>query len=153
MAVLVEAGVEGGLLAAPADGLDLLQLVCHHQQMIAAGEELPFEVRPQAVAHDGDVAVVHQMHQIVDIGLLQELGLVHDDAGILLQLLIRHLLHLVEVDAGVGQTDAGGYHVVAVPCIQPGLHQQGGLSPLLVVEPCHQGVGGLAGAHRPVFEV
>ena len=81
---LIEAGIERRLLAAPTDGLDLLQLVRQHQQVVAALEQLALEVRPQAVADDGDAAVVHQMHQIVDLVLGEELGLVDDDAGVAL---------------------------------------------------------------------
>ena len=153
VALIVKAGVEGRLFAAPADGLDLLQLVRQHQQVIAAGKQVALEVRPQTVADDGNIAVVHQMHQIVDLLLGEELGLVHDDAGVFLQLLVGHCLHLVEVDAGVLQADAGGHHVVAVPCVQLGFYQQGFLTPLLVVEAGHQRVGAFAGAHGSVFEV
>ncbi|CAN4012163.1 N-acetylmuramoyl-L-alanine amidase AmiA, partial [Dysosmobacter welbionis] len=128
-------------------------LVGHHQQGLAAGEQVPLEVRPQAVADDGDAQVIHQTHQVHDLLPGQKLGLVHDDAGVLLQFHDRELLHLVKVDAGIGEADAGNHHVVPVPGIQPGLDQQGLLPPLLVVEPGHQGVCGLAGTHGPVFEI
>ena len=153
MTVLVKPGIEGRLLAAPADGLDLLQLVRHHQQVVAAGEQVALEVRPQAVADHGNIAVVHQMHQIVHLLLGEELRLVNDDAGVLLQFVLRHGAHLIKVDARVLQTDAGVDHVVAVPGVQPGLHQQRLLPPLLVVEPRHQRVGCLAGAHGSVLEI
>ena len=107
MAVLVEAGVEGGLLAAPADGLDLLQLVGHGQQIIAALEQLAPEVHLQPVAQHRDAAVVHQVHQVKYLVLGEELGLVDDDAGVFLQFLVGHSPHFVKIDAGVGQADAG----------------------------------------------
>ena len=37
--------------------------------------------------------------------------------------------------------------------VHPGLHQQGLLAPLLIVEPSHQSVGRFTGAHGPVFEI
>ena len=121
--------------------------------MVAAGEQVALEVRPQPVADHRDAAVIHQVYQMVYLLLGQELRLVDDDAGVLFQLLLRRGAHLVEIDAGVLQPDAGVDHVVAVPGIHPGLHQQRLLSPLLIIEPRHQRIGGLAGAHGPVFEV
>ena len=112
--------------------------------MIAAGEQVALEVRPQPVADHGDVALVHQVYQVVHLLLCQKLRLVDDDAGVALQFFIRHGLHLVEIDAGVLQADAGVHHVVAVPAVQPWLDHQRLLSPFLVVEPRHQRVGGFA---------
>ena len=43
--------------------------------------------------------------------------------------------------------------MVPVPLVQPGLHQQCFLAPLLIVEPGHQGICRFAGAHGSVFEV
>ena len=153
LAVFVEPGVEHSLFAAPADGLDLLQLVSHHQQLVAAGEQLSLEVRPQSVADHGDPQIVHHMHQIVHFLLGEELGLVHNDTGVFFQRILGQRPHFVEVDAGVFQTDTGMDHVVSVPLVHPGLHQQGLLAPLLIVEPGHQSVGRFAGAHGPVFEI
>ena len=152
-ALAVEPGVEGRLLAAPADGLDLLQLIRHGQQIIAALEQLAPEVHLQAVAQHGDAAVVHQVHQVKYLILGEKLGLVNDDAGIFLQFLIGPGPHFVKIHTGMGQTDARGDHMVPVPGVQAGLHHQGLLSPLLIVEPRHQGVGSLAGAHGPIFEI
>ena len=50
--VFVEAGVAGGLLAAPADGLDLLDDVGAGEQLLGAGEQISPEVGPQAVANN-----------------------------------------------------------------------------------------------------
>ena len=74
------------------------ELVRQHQKVVAAGEKLPPEVGLQAVADHRDLAVVHQVHQVVDLLLGEELGLVHDDAGKLHQLPIGHLAHLVKID-------------------------------------------------------
>ncbi|CAN3988610.1 MarR family transcriptional regulator, partial [Dysosmobacter welbionis] len=49
-------------------------LVGHHQQGLAAGEQVPLEVRPQAVADDGDAQVIHQTHQVHDLLPGQKLG-------------------------------------------------------------------------------
>ena len=83
----------------------------------------------------------------------EELGLVHNDTGVFFQRILGQRPHFVEVDAGVFQTDTGMDHVVSVPLVHPGLHQQGLLAPLLIVEPGHQSVGRFAGAHGPVFEI
>ena len=140
MAVLVKPGVEGCFFAAPADGFYLLQLIRQNQELVAAGEKLPLEVGLQAVADNGDAAIVHQMDQVVNLLLGEKLGLIHNDAGIFLQLLIRHLLHLVEIDARVLQPDAGADHVVPVPGVQLGLDQKRLLPALLVIEPGHEGI-------------
>ena len=84
LTVFIEPSVEHGLFAAPADGFHLFQLVGHHQQLVAAREQLPLEVRPQTVADDGHPQVVHHMYQIIHILLGEELGLIHDDAGVFL---------------------------------------------------------------------
>ena len=81
VAALVKAGVAQGFLAAPADGLDLLDHVRRGQQLRRAGEQLPLEVGAQAVADDGDVPVVHQIGEVAHLVPGEELGLVHDDAG------------------------------------------------------------------------
>ena len=151
--MLVETGVVGGLFAAPADGLDLLDDVGHRQQLLGAGEELSGEVGPQAVADNGHVPVVHYAHQILYLVPAQKLGLVHDDAGVTPHLLLRHGLELGKVDARMGQAHAGGHEFGAVPLVQLRLHQQGLLAALLVVVAHHQGIGRLAGAHDPVTEV
>ena len=152
-AVLVKPGVEGGFFAAPADGFYLLQLIRQDQELVAAGEKLPLKVGLQPVADNGDIAVVHQVDQVVDLLLGEKLGLVHNDAGEFLQVGVGHLLHLVEVDAGMLQADAGADHVVPVPGVQLGLHQEGVLTTLLIIKPGHEGVGGFAGAHGSEFEV
>ena len=152
-ALSVKPCVEGGLFAAPADGLDLLQLVRHSQQIIAALEQLAPEVCLQAVAQHGDAAVVHQVDQVNYLILGEKLGLVNNDAGVFLQFLIGPGPHFVKIHTGMGQADAGGNHVISVPGVQAGLHHQGLLAPLLVIEPRHQSVGGFAGAHGPIFEI
>ena len=121
--------------------------------MIAPLKQLAPEVRAQPVAEHGDVAVVYEVDEVVDLVLRQELRLVDDDAGVLLQLLVRHGAHLVEVDARVLESDARVDHVVAVARVELGLDEQRPLPALFVVKARHQGVGRLARAHRPVFEI
>ena len=46
------------------------------------------------------------MDEIHDLLAREELRLVDDDAGVLLQLVLTHLAHFVEIDAGELQPDA-----------------------------------------------
>lgn len=79
VALPVDAGVDGGLGPAVADGLDLLNGVRHLHEPQAAGKQLCLEVGTQAEAHDGDIVLVHDGPELVDLGFRQELALVHDD--------------------------------------------------------------------------
>src|SRR5690606_468405 len=72
----VDAHVHGRLLAAVADGLDLLKLVGPGQQVLAALEQLSAEVGAQAVAQHRDAQAVDDLAQLPDLGPGQELGLV-----------------------------------------------------------------------------
>ena len=153
MAIFVETGVKGRFFAAPADGFDLLQLVRQHQQMVAAREQVALEVGAETVADDGDAAVIDEVDEVIDLIFCQELGFVDDNTGIGLQFCFRHFAHLVKVDAGVFQADAGIDHMVAVTGVQTGLYQQRLLAALLVVEPRHQRVGRLAGAHGAKLKI
>ena len=153
MAVFVETGVKGRFFAAPADSFDLLQLVRQHQQVVAAREQVALEVGAETVTDDGDAAVIDEVDEVIDLIFCQKLGFVDDNTGIGLQFCFRHFAHLIEVDAGVFQADAGIDHVVAVAGVQTGFYQQRLLAALLVVEPRHQRVGRFAGAHGAELKI
>ena len=100
----------------------------------------------------GHTIAVHDGRKHVPV-YIQEDMVGHNDTGVFFQRILGQRPHFVEVDAGVFQTDTGMDHVVSVPLVHPGLHQQGLLAPLLIVEPGHQGICRFAGAHGSVFEV
>lgn len=79
VAVRVDAGVDGRLAAAVADGLDLGDGVRQLEQPQAAGEQARAEVRPQAEAEHGQIFPVDQLAQLIDLFAGQKLALVHDD--------------------------------------------------------------------------
>ena len=151
--VFVEAGVAGGLLAAPADGLDLLDDVRRGQQLLRAREELAGKVRPQAVADHRHVPIVHHADQILHLVPAEKLRLVHNDAGIGPHLLLRHDHQLGKIDARMGQSHPGGHELGPVPLVDLRLDQQGHLPPFLIIIAHHQGVGRLAGPHNAIPKV
>ena len=134
------AGVAGGLLAAPADGLDLLDGVRPGQQPLAALEEISLKIRAQSVADDGNVLIVYDGHQALHLRLGQKLGLVHDDAVVGGGIDCVQLLHIA---ARRAQPGARAHDALAVAVVQQGLKHQRVLSALVVVVLNHDGVGRL----------
>ena len=70
----IQTGVDGGLGAAGADGLDLGHRVGHLEQAAAALEEVAEEIGAQTEAENGDVAIVDDGTQVVDLRLSKELA-------------------------------------------------------------------------------
>ena len=77
--LLVDAGVDGSLSAAGADGLNLGQGVGKLHEPLRAGEEMGKKVGAQAEAEYRQVLLVHQGAQTVDLLRGEKLGLVGDD--------------------------------------------------------------------------
>ena len=75
----VQAGVDGGLGPAGADGFDLGDGLCHFEKPPAAGEKMAEKIGAQTKAHDGDVVVVDDLVELVDMGFGEELALVGND--------------------------------------------------------------------------
>ena len=144
------AGVERGLAAAPADGLDLLDGVRPGQQPLAALEEISLKIRAQSVADDGNVLIVYDGHQALHLRLGQKLGLVHDDAVVGGGIDCVQLLHIA---ARRAQSGARAHDALAVAVVQPGLEHQRVLSALVVVVLNHDGVGRLGRPHRAISKV
>jgi len=68
------------LLAAVADGLDLGQFVGPREQVLAALEQLPLEIRAQPVAQHRDAKAVDHLAQLPHLRFAQELRLVDQHA-------------------------------------------------------------------------
>ena len=154
---IVNTGIDGGLSTAVADGLDLLNGVRHLHQTAAAGEEPGLEVRPQAEAHDGNIIVVDDGAQLVDLVFRQELALVHDDHIALTRLLPLegvNQVHLRRDDLyRCCQADAAAQDLDPVTGVRAGLDEPDLQVVLLVIVFGDQGLGGLAGAHGTVLEI
>jgi len=81
VAVFVHAHGHGGLLAAVADGLDLLHLVGPGQQVLAAFEQLAAEVGTQPIAEHRNAQLVDHLAELPDLAAAEELRLVHEHAA------------------------------------------------------------------------
>ena len=75
----VDAGVDRSLGSTVTDSLDLLNGVRHLHEPQAAGKQLGLKVRAQTKAHDGDIVLVYDGAELVDLGFRQKLALVHDN--------------------------------------------------------------------------
>lgn len=154
-AVRREARVHGGLGPAGADCLYLRYRVRQLQEPLRAGEHVRQEIGPQPEAEDGDVQLVHDVAQLVDLLGREELGLVrYDDVspargGIELAYAVRRRddLRLPH------QADAALHDVGAVPVVDAGLYEPDRHAQLLIVELGDERLGGLGAAHGPVFEI
>ena len=62
--------VISGLPSAPADGFDLLYGVGQCQEPMAAFKQITLEVGAQAIADDGNILLVHDIDQLLDLALL-----------------------------------------------------------------------------------
>ena len=115
------------------------------------------EVRPQSEAHDGYIAVVHDLPKLVDLVHSKELTLVHyDHIALALKVSAKPLVSigLRGEDIRPGrQADPAGKHMLPVPHIGAGLQQPHPQVVLLVIVFGDQGLGGLAGPHSAVFEI
>ena len=78
-AVFIQPGVDGGLAAAGADGLYLGYRVGKLHQTPRAGEKVREKIRPQAEAQHGDVLLIDDAAQLVDLLRREKLRLVRDD--------------------------------------------------------------------------
>ena len=155
LALPVDAGVDDGLLAAGADGLDLGDGVRHLKQTAAALKEMGQKIRPQAEAEHGHVTFVHDPPELIDLSGGEELALVGDD-HVIVPTVAEQIVNIGFPGNSVGigrQTDAGAHGIRAVADVQGGLDQPYPHAPLLVIELGDQRVCGFGGAHRSVFEV
>ena len=157
IAVGIDAGIDGGLGRAVADGLDLLNGVRQLHQTHGAREELGLEVGPEAKAHDGHVKIIHNGPELVDLIRSQKLGLVHDHrvaaAG------KTFLIALVNIHIGAGnfhfrlKADAASENVHAVPGIRAGLQEPDVHVIFFVIIFGDQGLCRFAGTHGTIFEI
>lgn len=60
-----ESCIEVRSFAAPADGLDLLNIVCKLHEPLCAGKQMTLEVCPQAVADNCDAMKIHKITELV----------------------------------------------------------------------------------------
>ena len=113
------------------------------------------EVGAQTEAENGDIVLVHQRPELVDLRGSEKLTFVGDD-----HVPGRHLMIALGQVAfrrdGVGlllQTDAGADGALAVAGIHRGLDEPDRHAQLLIIELCDQGLGGFGAAHGAVFEI
>ena len=123
----VDTGIDGGLCAAVANGLDLLNGVRHFHQPHRAGEQLGLKVCPQAEAHHRHIEIVDDVAKLVDLFRGQELTLVHNDhiADALLGLFKKVIyVHLGRNDVHpCFQANAAAEDVCTVPGVGAGLDE------------------------------
>ena len=149
-AAVCHAGVERRLAAAPADGLDLLDRVRPRHQPLAALEQISLKVRAKAVADDGDVVLIHDFHQALDLRFFQKLRFVDDDA-------VEHrqveAVQFLDVGARRAQPGARADDPLSIAVVEHGLEHQRVLPAFVIVVLHHDGVGRLGRSHRAVSEV
>ncbi len=154
---VADTGVDGGLCAAVADSLDLLDGICHLHEPQGAGEELGLEVGTQAEAHNRYIKIVHDGTELIDLCNGKELALIHND-GITGSLFLG-AIDLVQIQfrgdhLGLGlQANTALYHMLAVTGICARFHEPDAHVVFLVIILGDQCLGRLAGAHRTVFKV
>ena len=150
-----DAGVDRGLGAALAYGLDLRDGVGQLHEPLRAGEHVREEVRAQAETEHGEVELVHHLAQAVYLLGREKLRLVGDDDVKSARGLVPGAdVILGENDGGVaGEADAAFHYVGAVAVVHTGLYQPDRHAQLLVVELGYQRLGALRRAHGAVFEI
>ena len=151
------------LPAAPTHGLDLLNGVSPGQKPMGAFKQIPLEVSAQAIADHGDTEVVHDVDEVLNLLLCQELRFIDDDAGDIrfIGSIRRHGViggrkergQLLHEHTGLGQAGAAGDDPLAVAVVELRFHKECFLAALLIVESYHEGVGGLGRSHCAVFKI
>ena len=149
----VETGVDDGLGAAGADGLDLRHRVGHLEQAAAALKEVAEEVGAQTEAEDGNVVDVDDGAQSVHLGGGEELALVCDDhVGVgVIRLVAGQKVGVPSDGVALGlQTDAGADDGGTVTGVGEYLKEQKASIKVIAVEPDDSPVlsEGRAGAHK-----
>ena len=91
-------------LAAPAYRPYLLNIVCKLHEPLCAGKQMTLEVRPQAVADNGDVMLIDQIAEPVNDLRRKELYFVYDNAVIMLAAIVFE--EVLSKFAGFLQTNA-----------------------------------------------
>ena len=156
VAVLVQTRVDGSLGAAGADGLDLGNGVGHLKQAAATLEKMAEEVGTQAEAQNGDVVIVDDAAEGVDLGFREELAFVcndHVDIGVSLQV-AGEQIHFPSDGLAFGlQADAGMHYLGAVAEIHGGLNEPHPHTAFLIVEFGDEGLCRFGRTHCAVFEV
>ena len=121
----VDPGIDGGFGPAVADGLDLLDGVRHLHEPQGAGEQMGLEVRPQSEAHDGYIAVVHDLPKLVDLIHSKKLALIHNDhIAMALKIPAKPLVSIGLRGENIRpgrEPDPAGKHMLPVPHIGAGL--------------------------------
>ncbi len=157
MALAVDAGVDGGLGTAVANGFDLLDGICHLHQPLAAGEQAAQKVGAQAKAYHRDIIIVYDGTKLVDLLPGQELAFVGNDhiAIAVLGLLVEGVyIRFRRDDLHLGlQTDTAAQDPGTVPNVGAGLDEPYMQVVFLVIIFGDQRLSGFAGAHCAVFEV
>ena len=152
----VQTGVDGGLGAAGADGLDLGNGVGYLEKTAAALKEMAEEVGAQAKAKDGDIVIIDDGAQGIHLLGGKELAFVRNDHIVIgvLRLVQSQEIHVPPHGQTFGlQTDAGSDGVGPVTGVQGGLDQPHLHAALLVVELGNERLGGLGGPHSAVLEI
>ena len=124
---VTDTGINNGLCAAITNGLDLLNGIGDLHQPLRSGEQLCLEISPQTEAHNGDVIIIYDGAELIDLLGRHKLAFVQDDhiAAVGLVLCKKGVdIHICGDHLGGGlQADAAFYHILTVPGICTGLDE------------------------------
>ena len=154
---ITDSGIDSGLGATDAHGLDFLDAVGQFHEASAAGEEPGLEVGPQAEAHDRYVAVIDDGPELVDLLFRQELTFITDhsmaaahsglpEPVVNIHIRCHHLYFCC-------QANAAAQNLHAIPGIRRGLDEPNLHIIFFVIIFGDQCLGCFAGTHGAVFKV
>ena len=157
VAVTIDTGIDGGLAAAIADGLDLLDLIGQLHQPHRAGEQAGLEIGTQAEADHRHIVIIYNGPQLLNLLGSHELALVHDHH--VAPILAGEGEELIHIgirghDLAIGlQADAAAQDAGAVTGIGTGFDEPHLLVVFFLILLGNQGLGRLTGTHGAVFEI
>lgn len=105
-AVTVIAGIACRLPAAPAHGLDFLDLIGDGDQSFTAGKEIELEIGAQTEAQHRHLQIINDIGKMIDLFGRCKLDLINDDGMIASDFLIGHGAQIRQQNTFLLQTDA-----------------------------------------------
>ena len=154
---VIDTGIDGGFCAAVAHSFDFLNAVGDFHQPAGAGEELGLEISPETEAENGDIPLVYNGTELVDLCFGHELALIHDDDIAFVVMSAQETgihVHIGSDDFhSCLQTDAAAENIGTVPGVGAGLDEPDVHIIFFVIVFGDQGLSSFAGTHGTVFKI